>query len=541
MKSALRLVLLLPLTALFSAGIVSAGLYGEHKMIGDAAFERFMAADTARREFLLRHLGLSTITAQCISSGLTAVAIKPWIGGYYGLTYGDINGIAGDHSRDPVEIYFGLLPPSQALFELNDPETGQPACVDVAQLQKALVQAVRLHHNAIMEGERAASNFAFGLDYLLLSYEDESHFHYVGVPAAEELADLDQNLRRLFEEYRAHLFRFRDPVIERLNTTNVSAKYAMLHCAALDMMYSAGALWNTGQQELAITFIRKALLYNGFADHYLQDAFASGHLVVRRGALHALDDNGAHDYYGRIGLRVRNRRGDSWTSFGDGYIDRDSDTYRYAVDAVAVSLEELWTMFERSRSGTTEASPLEKLVDLPQSDVGRTLVAEYGAFDIMPLEVDRDEVAIGNSRGGTFVQAALGSRGDFVTPGSIGIGVGFALRQVNAPDRVRSRESDFAIAGVLGYTNGHLDSDIDVGRWWEFRFGLEGALFDQLLIGIDNGIRHQEGVARWIWNPHIGYEFKPISWSFAPSVHLHYEVIAKRQPVTFVQVQLRYY
>lgn len=539
-KRSLLAFLLVPILALLCSGNAIAGLYGEHKMIGDAAFERFLGADISRREFLERHLGFKPITNPALSKGLSAVVMKD---GGYGLTYGDINGISGDHSRDPVEIYFGLLPAEQALFEMTDSDTGDSSITsaDVARLQKALVDAVRLHHEAIAKGARAASNFAFGIDYLLLSYEDESHFHYVGLSAEQELAELNTDLRKLFEEYRAYIFRARDPLIARLNHVNVAAKYAILHCAALDMMHTAGVMWKEGQEELAITFMRKALLYNGFADHYLQDAFASGHLVVRRNALHAMDDNGAHDYYGRVGLPVRNKRGNSWISVGDGHVNPDGDTYRYAVEAVAVSLDELWSTFELSRRSTLEVSPLEELADLAQNNVGATLVSLYRVFEIMPLEVKKEDVALGNSRGGTIFSLGLGSRDNFTTPGYISVGLGFALRMVDPPADVRGRESDFAIAGTLGYTNGSLDGDTDAERWWEFRFGLESALFDQVLVGIDNGIRHQEGVARWIWNPHIGYELKPISWSFAPSIHLNYQIIAKRQPVTSIQLQLRYY
>lgn len=522
--------------------VARAGLYGEHKMMGDGGFERFLDADSARRAFFRTELGMRTITQPQISEGLTAIVMKTGNFGPYGLTYGDITGIAGDHTRDPIEIYYGILPLSLALFEVRD--AGCNALFDTSRiplLQSRLVQAVQVHHNAMLLGAKAGGNFDFGLYYLLLSYEDESHFHYVGTTSAEELADLTAELRKLFVDYRACLFSNRERLIDDLNGVNVSAKYALLHCAALEMMHIAGNLWAADEKELAKTFIMKAIIYNGFADHYLQDAFASGHLVVRRSALHAFDDNGAHDYYGRVGIGVKNMRGDSWHSLGDGYIEYGEDTYNYASEAVAVSLGELWTEFDETRKGADRPSPLDVLVGLPDAEVGRRLVNDYAIFKIIPLEISKDRVTLGNSRGGTFFSITAGAREKFVTPGFIGGAIGFGFKAAVPARDVISRESDLVMGATLGYRNGSLNVTSDAEKWWELRFGLESTLYDGWQIGIDNGLRYQEEVARWLFNPHIGWELKPISWSFAPSIHLNYQIVAKRKPTAFLQFQLRYY
>jgi hypothetical protein len=536
-QSALVLVAILTTQA-------TAGLYGEHKRIGDEGFERFLAANAPRRSFFRDTLGMSVITTPTISAGLTGILTKFYAEHAYGITYGDINGISGDHTRDPVEIYYGLLPDSLALFELaNDTICGRGSftAAEIPLLQSRLVDAVRLHHEAIARGERAASNFAFGLYYILLSYEDESHFHYVGVKAEDELADLTSELRRLLTDYRACLFSFRERLIDRLNSVNVAAKYAVLHCAALDMVHTAGVFWNR-DRNLARTFLIKAILYNGFADHYLEDAFASGHMVVRRSPWHALDDNGKHDYYGRVGLPVRNRRGDHWWARGDGYIEPGEETQNYAAEAVAGSLDELWTEFDATRSGGRRGpSPMERLEDLHDGDVGRTLVAEYRAFNIMPLEIDKEDVYLGNSRSGTFFYAALGSRNDFYTPGFWSVGAGFGFKFGAPAASVLDREYDSWAAFSLGYVNGGINRSSDAQKWWEWRLGFEGTFFDLLQIGVDNGLRYQENVARWIVNPWAGLEFKRPGWSFAPAVRAGYEVIARRKPEPSLRFEVRYY
>jgi hypothetical protein len=538
----LRAPILTALLASLLAAEARAGLYGEHKKIGDEAFEKFLEKNAPRRSFFRDTLGMGVIATPRISRGLTGILTKVRSSNAYGITYGDINAISGDHTHDPVEIYYGLLPDTLALFELAADTvcgTGGFSQADISMLQTRLVDAVWLHHQAMEGGEKAASNFAFGLYYVLLSYEDESHFHYVGVSAEEELADLVA-LRTLATDYRACLFSFRERLIDRLNTVNVAAKYAMLHCAALDMVHTAGIFWNRNR-ELARTFLLKALLYNGFADHYLQDAFASGHIVVRRHALHALDDNGKHDYYGRVGLFVQNRRGDRWLARGDGYIEPGEETQSYAAEAVTGSLDELWDAFETARSGRGGLSPLERFEDLTPDNLGKTLVAEYRAFQIMPLEIAESDIYMANSRSGTFLFGAVGSGNDFHTPRFWSAGAGFGLKFGAPGPTVLDREYDIWAALKLGYANGGFNAASDAEKWWEWRVGPEGTFFDLIQTGLDGGIRYQEGVARGFLSPSLGLEFKRPGWSFAPALRLNYQIISRRQPAPSLQVELRYY
>ncbi len=94
--------------------------------------------------------------------------------------------------------------------------------------------------------------------------------------------------------------------------------------------------------------LEQALIYNGFADHYLTDAFASGHIRVPRiqvknWALKNLTGNLVsyrgdllslimHDHESRNlrsgheeGLRVKNSLGDLWMTHGDGELHTNTD------------------------------------------------------------------------------------------------------------------------------------------------------------------------------------------------------------------------
>lgn len=48
-----------------------------------------------------------------------------------------------------------------------------------------------------------------------------------------------------------------------------------------------------------------ALVQNAFADHYLEDQYAPGHIVTPRSTLHDVTSNSLHDQYNRIGLSFR--------------------------------------------------------------------------------------------------------------------------------------------------------------------------------------------------------------------------------------------
>ncbi len=68
------------------------------------------------------------------------------------------------------------------------------------------------------------------------------------------------------------------------------------------------------------TAIRRALLVNAFADHYLHDAFASGHMAFNRVASSVTASAAFHDVWNARGRWVVNRRGDTWRAVGDGLL-----------------------------------------------------------------------------------------------------------------------------------------------------------------------------------------------------------------------------
>ena len=151
--------------------------------------------------------------------------------------------------------------------------------------------------------------------------------------------------------------------------------YCRNHAAALRLAASTG-----GRDDE--TF-RRALYTNAFADHFLTDCFAAGHIRIPRAEIRAwADRNGLdekvagalskllHDQDGHVdlgslhgdvdenrprshdGLRVQNAAGAEWHTYCDGQLFLDADAghakaIQHAVDAVSASVFELLLAWKR--------------------------------------------------------------------------------------------------------------------------------------------------------------------------------------------------
>ncbi|KAH8898741.1 hypothetical protein GQ53DRAFT_877865 [Thozetella sp. PMI_491] len=96
-----------------------------------------------------------------------------------------------------------------------------------------------------------------------------------------------------------------------------------------------------------------AYTLNAFADHYLEDSFASGHMRTPRRYLHDtvgdadLCSKYMHDEDNAIGLAVTNPNGASWIAHGDNYLmdTTDLDNVMHAHNALQISVAEVWNAF----------------------------------------------------------------------------------------------------------------------------------------------------------------------------------------------------
>lgn len=143
--------------------------------------------------------------------------------------------------------------------------------------------------------------------------------------------------------------------------------YVAYHRQALEQARLA-FLKRKSNPSLSRRHLNRALIFNAYADHYLTDAFAAGHIRLPRiqikkwareslsGIFKETRGDGLamilHDSEGRNlktgvekGLRVKNSSGDVWVTRGDQYLHIDSNsndpTYVQPLTAVRESVKEV--------------------------------------------------------------------------------------------------------------------------------------------------------------------------------------------------------
>lgn len=112
---------------------------------------------------------------------------------------------------------------------------------------------------------------------------------------------------------------------------NAIDAYNAGHQAALLEAKAAFHAWHDElNSDKALSILNIAYAKNAFANHFLSDAFSSGHMRVPRKQIHQkvylvpilklLLANFMHDEDNQNGLEVINLKGDRWTAYGDGYV-----------------------------------------------------------------------------------------------------------------------------------------------------------------------------------------------------------------------------
>lgn len=132
---------------------------------------------------------------------------------------------------------------------------------------------------------------------------------------------------------------------------------------------------------------------NAFADHFLTDLFAAGHVRTPRRALWAtpgtiagetgLLTRAAHNEDNHDGLHMTNARGDSWVEYGDGKeLDTvDAQNFALAIAATQASADEVSQAFVTGSA--TVPSPAAALTYIPKMDFSAKPVP--GGPDHAPL------------------------------------------------------------------------------------------------------------------------------------------------------------
>ena len=119
---------------------------------------------------------------------------------------------------------------------------------------------------------------------------------------------------------------------------NALAAYIWYHLRALVKAEQVSA---NGSSTKRADLIRAALADEAFADHFLEDSFAAGHVTGNWG--NSAVRKGTHDYYSEHGVSLVNWDGHPFVALGDAYMRRE-DADR-AASAVSASLAQLLDAF----------------------------------------------------------------------------------------------------------------------------------------------------------------------------------------------------
>lgn len=330
--------------------------YGEHKAIGDEAYIRFCMEHTViNKIFSMEWLSNATLTT----------------------TYGDLNALSGDHVSNPLVLEEELMSPTSI----------------ARRVMAVNGQYIALGFTAAPDTKLSAIDFNYVTDAML----NLSHFYLYGKTFEDHLKAFNAALLKgyMIPGNVTGIF-------EKLNKTNAINMYVSLHAIALDLAGEAGKLSGSDDQKEK-KLLQYALLFNGFADHFLEDAFAGGHLVVNRTVAASITNNKSlHDFYCLHGTTVVNRKSEVWKAYGDGSFNNTHTAWKNAavltdinysrftpeaeriISAVRQSLDELYDEYESSNKNVTGQSFLYRIPAQHNEQV-RFFMQRFNALESIPI------------------------------------------------------------------------------------------------------------------------------------------------------------
>ena len=286
--------------------------FAEHRKIGDRAMSLVPQ--------LLVDKGLisSTVAVDSLLLQLLNVSHQPNSNQYIMLelsqqpnivTYGTLCGLAGDHVENPLLLETGL--------QTHYSKTNRTLALENTAMQN------------FQTGAKSKELLEINLAYGLMAIKDLSHFYAYG-------EDMDYHLRKIDPDLVREMQRPSqiNAVFDKLNKLPSLSKYFCIHFFAIYLAEEAGREMRNGDTESASDLMFYATMYEAFAEHFLQDSFASGHQMVRRGfTAAAVSNNKAlHDFYNTVPLQTANMKGETWSAFGDKRLNQFNMDYKTADD-----------------------------------------------------------------------------------------------------------------------------------------------------------------------------------------------------------------
>lgn len=290
----------------WQASAALAWVYPEHR---DIALEAVQSLEPARRATLE---GLWTTarrgheTRLCAQPADAAQGRSPAC-----LDFAALPAIAGDHACSPREMMDSVLG-ADWLLRVADVSAKLKEKLASAKRRNDRVNAIR---NSDIELQRADRDYA--------TRAGANNVHFL-LPRPSSDTSLEDYGRMLLDK-GAEL--------------NGVGAFAWFHLRALHKAARSTAAGNgEARQRLALS----AFADEAFAIHFLEDAFAAGHVAGSWG--NVASRKGTHDYYNERGLETVTFSGERVVLLGDAHM-RPADASRAAA-AVRTSLEQLLDAFE---------------------------------------------------------------------------------------------------------------------------------------------------------------------------------------------------
>ncbi|HJV79186.1 MAG TPA: hypothetical protein VJ602_12445 [Paludibacter sp.] len=363
----------IPIVAFSSVNISLAYNYGEHVDIGNKAMSLFFNQNRAFESSILREFmpfNFDGTVNTYVFSNLSIHGLP--------IGYGTINALSGDHVGNPLKLEEQLLTQNSYLLK-------------IVALQN---QYINTGYSAAPDGEV----FKLDANYAVLALKNISHFYEYQKGLQEHIDDFRiENIENIINPALI------ESAFKNLNGTNAINVYITLHTAAIYLAEIAGTEAKLGNSD-AKKYLYYSFLYNGFADHFLEDAFSAGHLLVNRTVFSSLVNNmPIHNFYCKYGTEVVNLNGEQWKEYGDGYYNQYHDRYNQAndllninyptetdetkriINAVYISISELKAGFEKGYQKNTNLQHFMKEIPTEPNAKTAFFIANYKALSLIPL------------------------------------------------------------------------------------------------------------------------------------------------------------
>lgn len=532
--------------------------YGEHKFVGDQAFNKALTLDMNRANMWQKMLELESFQQK-------AAIVHSKTNSLQTITYGDLIAVSGEYEKDFRQMFYMLVRQYPQYWTSWDAKYMQEAKSD-----SSLISKIKNHYKT----EKLSINKEDSYNDVNIIFADGSHFlmentsHFADFGLTHTISDElssgvqkfivipDGRMNSLLEYHLGRQIFYRgvninssewklniaqvDSFLVGVQKENIATKYCVLHTLALQFADLAGNEFNKQHSTITndakgILMMQIAFMFNAYADHFLQDAFASGHLVVAKKELKSFNGKGAHDYYNKEGIQVDNIDVSPWIAYGDGYLDTNQINYQKMLQASINSLNDVWFRFFQHSKYPASQTMIEELHDKSEKQIIAMFMRQYTAMRVIPLPVELGQVEFTSSRNGIFLgttismpklfQSNLFPDADFY----VGFGRNFWFGH---DSRMKHKESNLWLACSASY--GWFSPTNETAPLGLAKISLlESVWFNSIIldpfsfrfIQMNNASASSKYASNFmaknhlfsIWNPSFGYEYKSIAtkWSWA--------------------------